>query len=155
TPDGGVWKTTDAGRTWTSLLEHEKTASIGALALAPSDPSILWVGTGQVTTRWDMVSGNGVYRSRDGGKTWEHRGLADTRHIGRVWIDPRNPDVVLVAALGHLFGPNAERGIFRTADGGATWQKVLFVDENTGATDLASDPAAPDTIFAATWQVRN
>ena len=155
TPDGGVWKTTDAGRTWTSLMDHEKTASIGDLEVAPSDPSILWVGTGQVTTRWDMMSGNGVYRSRDGGKTWEHRGLADTLHIGRVWIDPRNPDVVLVAALGHLFGPNAERGVFRTADGGATWDKVLMVDQNTGATDLAADPSAPDTIFAATWQMQN
>jgi photosystem II stability/assembly factor-like uncharacterized protein len=155
TPDGGVWKTTDAGRTWTSLMDHEKTASIGALAVAASNPSVLWVGTGQVTTRWDMVSGNGVYRSRDGGKTWEQRGLTDSRHIGRVWIDPRNPDVVLVAALGHLFGANAERGIFRTADGGATWQKVLAVDELTGATDLASDPTAPDTLFASTWQMRN
>jgi photosystem II stability/assembly factor-like uncharacterized protein len=152
--DGGVWKTTDAGRTWTPLFDQEDAASIGDLAVAQSDPSVLWVGTGQITTRWDIVSGNGVYRSRDGGKTWEQRGLADSRHIGRVWVDPRNPDIVLVAALGHYFGPNAERGVFRTTDGGAHWDKVLFVDDHTGATDLAADPAAPDTIFASFWQVR-
>ena len=153
--DGGVWKTTDAGRTWTPLMDHEAAASVGALAVSPRDPQVLWVGTGQVTTRWDIASGNGVYRSRDGGRTWEPRGLADSHHIGRLWIDPRNPDVVLAAALGHLFGPNPERGVFRTTDGGASWQKVVFVDENTGATDLAADPAVPDTIFASTWQVRN
>jgi photosystem II stability/assembly factor-like uncharacterized protein len=139
-------------------MDHEATASVGALAVAPGgpgQPDVLWVGTGQITTRWDTVAGKGVYRSRDGGRTWELRGLTDTQQIGRVWIDPRNPDVVLVAATGHLFGPNQERGVFRTTDGGAHWDKVLFVDENTGATDLAADPAAPDTIFAAFWQVRN
>jgi photosystem II stability/assembly factor-like uncharacterized protein len=155
TPDGGVWKTTDAGRTWNPLMDHEATASVGALAVAPSNPDVLWVGTGQITTRWDSTGGKGVYRSRDGGRTWELRGLTDSQQIGRLWIDPRNPDVVLVAATGHLFGPNAERGVFRTTDGGAHWDKVLFVDENTGATDLAADPAAPDTIFASTWQVKN
>ncbi len=153
--DGGVWKTTDAGRTWQPLFEHEATGAIGALAIAPSDPAVLYVGTGQVTTRWDITAGNGVYRSGDGGKTWEHRGLAGSRHIGRLWIDPRNADVVLVAAQGHFFGPNAERGVFRSADGGKSWNKVLFVDENTGAVDLAADPTSPDTIFAATWQVRH
>ncbi|HEY4592604.1 MAG TPA: hypothetical protein VIJ61_09365, partial [Thermoanaerobaculia bacterium] len=152
--DGGVWKTTDAGRTWNPLFEHEKAASIGALVVAPSDPKVIYVGTGQVTTRWDIASGAGVYRSGDGGKTWEPRGLADSRHIGRLWVDPRNADVVLVAAQGHVFGPNAERGVFRSTDGGRSWEKVLFVDESTGAVDLAADPAAPDTIFAATWQVR-
>jgi photosystem II stability/assembly factor-like uncharacterized protein len=155
TADGGVWKTTDAGRTWNPLFDRESAASIGALAVAPSDPQVLYVGTGQVTTRWDIVSGTGVYRSRDGGRTWEPRGLADSRHIGRVWIDPRNADVVLVAVQGHFFGPNAERGVFRTTDGGRTWDKVLFVDEKTGAVDLAADPAAPDTVFAACWQVRH
>jgi len=154
TADGGVWKTTDAGRTWNPLFEREATGSIGALATTPAHPQVLWVGTGQVTTRWDGTSGNGVYRSLDGGATWEHRGLADSRHIGRVWIDPRNPGVVLVAALGHVFGPNAERGVFRTTDGGTSWEKVLFVDADTGATDLGVDPAAPDTVFAAFWQVR-
>ncbi len=152
--DGGVWKTTDAGRTWNPLFDHEKAASVGALVVAPSDPAVLYVGTGQVTTRWDIASGNGVYRSGDGGKTWEHRGLADSRHIGRLWVDPRNADVVLAAAQGHFFGPNAERGVFRSTDGGKSWDKVLFVDDNTGAVDLAADPAVPDTIYAALWQVR-
>ena len=152
--DGGVWKTTDAGRTWNPLFDHEKAASVGALVVAPSDPAVLYVGTGQVTTRWDIASGNGVYRSGDGGKTWEHRGLAASRHIGRLWVDPRNADVVLAAAQGHFFGPNAERGVFRSTDGGKSWNKVLFVDDNTGAVDLAADPAAPDTIYAALWQVR-
>jgi photosystem II stability/assembly factor-like uncharacterized protein len=152
--DGGVWKTTDAGRTWNPLFDHEKAASIGALAVAPSDPAVIYAGTGQVTSRWDIASGGGVYRSGDGGKTWEPRGLADSRHIGRLWVDPRNADVVLVAAQGHVFGPNAERGVFRSTDGGRTWEKVLFVDDNTGAVDLAADPAVPDTLFAATWQVR-
>jgi photosystem II stability/assembly factor-like uncharacterized protein len=154
TADGGVWRTSDAGRTWSSLFDQQGAAAVGALALAPSEPKILYVGTGQVTTRWDITSGNGVYRSADGGRTWEHRGLADSRHIGRIWVDPRNPDVVLVAALGHLFGPNSERGVFRTADSGRNWERVLFVDEGTGAVDLAADPAAPDVLFASTWQVR-
>ncbi|MFL6192649.1 MAG: WD40/YVTN/BNR-like repeat-containing protein, partial [Thermoanaerobaculia bacterium] len=153
--DGGVWKTTDAGRTWNPLFQNEASASIGAMGVAPSDPKVLYVGTGQVTTRWDIVSGTGVYRSGDGGRTWEQRGLADTRHIGRLWIDPRDPDVVVVAALGHIFGPNEERGVFRTTDGGETWKKVLFVDAGTGAVDLAADPGAPDTLFASTWQVRH
>ncbi|HKI01177.1 MAG TPA: hypothetical protein VKK31_04305 [Thermoanaerobaculia bacterium] len=153
--DGGLWKTTDAGRTWSPLFQNESSASVGDLAVAQSDPRILYVGTGQVTTRWDIVSGTGVYRSGDGGKTWEQRGLADTRHIGRLWVDPRNPDVVLAAALGHIFGPNPERGVFRSSDGGKSWQKVLFVNDDTGAVDLAADPAAPDTIFASTWQVRH
>jgi photosystem II stability/assembly factor-like uncharacterized protein len=154
TADGGVWTTLDAGRTWSSLFDHEGAASVGALALAPSDPAVLYVGTGQVSARWDITSGNGIYRTGDGGRTWEHRGLADSFHIGRLWIDPRNADVVLAAAQGHLFGPNAERGIFRTTDGGKTWSKVLFVDENAGAVDLSSDPATPDVVFASTWQVR-
>jgi photosystem II stability/assembly factor-like uncharacterized protein len=152
--DGGVWKTTDAGRSWTALFEHERVSSIGALAVAPSDPSVLYVGTGQVTSRWDIAAGDGVYRSADGGKTWERRGLAESRHIGRLWVDPRNADVVVAAVQGHFFGPNAERGLFRTTDGGRSWEKVLFVDENTGGTDLAADPAAPDVLFASTWQVR-
>jgi photosystem II stability/assembly factor-like uncharacterized protein len=154
TADGGVWTTADAGRTWSPLFDHEGAASVGALALAPSDPAVLYVGTGQVSARWDITSGNGIYRTGDGGRTWEHRGLADSYHIGRLWIDPRNADVVLAAAQGHLFGPNAERGVFRTTDGGKTWSKVLFVDENAGAVDLSGDPAAPDVLFASTWQVR-
>ncbi|MFY9824013.1 MAG: hypothetical protein WAM82_21725 [Thermoanaerobaculia bacterium] len=154
TADGGVWTTADAGRTWSPLFDHEGAASVGALALAPSDREVLYVGTGQVSARWDITSGNGIYRTGDGGRTWEHRGLADSYHIGRLWIDPRNADVVLAAGQGHLFGPNAERGVFRTTDGGKSWSKVLFVDENAGAVDLSGDPAAPDVVFASTWQVR-
>jgi photosystem II stability/assembly factor-like uncharacterized protein len=154
TADGGVWKTSDAGRIWEPLFQRESAAAVGAMALAPSDRSVLYVGTGQVTTRWDITQGSGVFRSADGGKTWEQRGLADSRHIGRLLVDPRNPDVVLVAALGHLFGSNTERGVFRTTDGGRNWERVLFVDDRTGATDLASDPAASDVVFASLWQVR-
>jgi photosystem II stability/assembly factor-like uncharacterized protein len=154
TADGGVWRTDDAGRSWMPLFDREGAAAVGAMEVVPGNPPILYVGTGQVTTRWDITQGNGVYRSRDGGKTWEHRGLADSRHIGRLLVDPRNPDVVLAAALGHYFGPGGERGIYRTADGGATWERVLFVDDRTGAVDLASDPANPDVVFASFWQVR-
>ncbi|MFL6197875.1 MAG: WD40/YVTN/BNR-like repeat-containing protein [Thermoanaerobaculia bacterium] len=152
--DGGVWRTDDAGRTWTSLFDRQAEAAVGSLEVVPGNPAILYVGTGQVTTRWDVTQGNGVYRSGDGGRTWEHRGLADSRHIGKLLVDPRNPDVVLAAALGHYFAPGGERGIYRTADGGATWERVLFVDDRTGAVDLAADPAAPDVVFASFWQVR-
>lgn len=152
--DGGVWKTTDVGLTWQPLFQHARSISIGALAVAPSNPKIIYVGTGQVAMRYDVVGGDGMYRSDDGGQTWTHIGLDDTRHIGRIWIDPHNPHVVLVAALGHYFGPNAERGVFRSEDGGQHWQKVLFVDDDTGAVDLATDDAHPNVIFASTWQVR-
>jgi photosystem II stability/assembly factor-like uncharacterized protein len=153
--DGGVWKTTNAGRTWAPLFDREAAASVETLAVAPSAPAVLYVGTGQVTSRWDIVSGNGVYRSRDGGATWDHVGLADSRHIGRILVDPRDPAVVLVAALGHIFGPNDERGVFRSTDSGAHWERVLFLDSDTGAVDLASDPSAPDTVYAAMWQARH
>ena len=117
--DGGVWKSTDAGRTWKPSFQHEGVASIGALVVAPSDPDVLYAGTGQVTTRWDATCGDGVYRSSDGGLTWEHRGLVESEHIGRLWVDPRDANVLLAAALGHLFGSNAERGVFRSEDGQA------------------------------------
>jgi photosystem II stability/assembly factor-like uncharacterized protein len=152
---GGVWKTDDAGRTWQGLFQNEGSASVGALAIAPSDPRILYAGTGQVTARYDIASGDGVYRSADGGRTWTHAGLRDSGAIGRFLIDPRDPDVVLAAAFGHVFGPNPERGVFRTEDGGKTWTRTLFVDEDTGAVDLASDPADPSLVYAATWQDRN
>jgi hypothetical protein len=152
--DGGVWKTTDAGRTWKPLFDHEAVGSIGALAIAPQNPGTVYVGTGQVSPRWDIASGNGVYRSDDAGRTWKHLGLEGTRHIGRILVDPRNPEVVIVAAMGHIFGPNDQRGVFRTADGGKRWRKVLYVDENTGAVDLASDPSSPDILYAALWQAR-
>ena len=153
--DGGVWKTVDAGLTWTPEFQQGDSLSIGALAVAPSNPNVIYIGTGQPEqSRYDTVEGAGVFRSDDGGATWRLLGLSDTRHIGRIWVDPRNPDVVVVAALGHIFGPNDERGVFRSEDGGKHWQKVLFVDANTGAIDLAADPAQPDVMFAATWQGR-
>ena len=152
---GGVWKTDDAGRSWIPLFDHESAAAIGAIAIAPSDPKVIYAGTGHPEPRYDVISGDGVFRSGDGGKTWTHRGLSATRTIGRVLVDPRDPNVVLVAALGHIFGPNRERGVFRSTDGGATWTQPLFVDENTGAVDLAADPRNPDVVYASTWQLRN
>jgi hypothetical protein len=116
---------------------------------------VIYVGTGQPQPRYDVISGDGVFRSDDGGKTWTRRGLEATRHIGRIWVDPRDANTVLVAALGHIFGPNRERGVFRSTDGGRTWSPALFVDENTGVVDLASDPAQPDVVYASAWQFRN
>jgi photosystem II stability/assembly factor-like uncharacterized protein len=150
---GGVWKTTDAGRTWAPIFD-DGPASIGAFAVAASDPKTIYVGTGQVTSRYDGAAGAGVFRSKDAGATWAPVGLEATRHIGAIHVDPRNVDVVLVAAFGHAFGANPERGVFRSDDGGATWKRTLFVSENTGAVDLASDPASPDVVFASVWQAR-
>jgi photosystem II stability/assembly factor-like uncharacterized protein len=152
--DGGVWKSTDDGRVWRPVFDREPIASIGALAVAPSNPRILYAGTGEADMRSDISFGDGVYRSADGGKTWRNVGLRDTRQIGKILIDPRNPDVVFVAALGHAYGPNSERGVFRSTDGGKTWQKVLYQDENTGAIDLAFEPANPRVVYAALWQAR-
>jgi photosystem II stability/assembly factor-like uncharacterized protein len=153
---GGVWKTTDGGLTWRPVTDKVKdmSSSIGAIAVAPSDPNVIYAGTGEACIRGNIIAGNGVYKSIDAGKTWGFVGLGDTRAIGRIVVHPKNPDVVLVAALGHPFGPNAERGIFRTTDGGKTWSKVLFKDENTGGIDLAFDPANPNTLFAGLWQAR-
>jgi photosystem II stability/assembly factor-like uncharacterized protein len=151
---GGVWETDNSGVTWRPIFDGEPIASIGAIAVAPSNPQILYVGTGEADIRTDISYGDGVYRSDDGGKTWRHLGLDDTRRIGRIVIDPSNPDRVWVAALGHAFGPNQQRGVFRTTDGGRTWQKVLYRDENTGAIDLALDPSNPNTIYAALWAGR-
>ena len=152
---GGVWKTDDAGRTWMPLFQHEAAASVDSIAIAPSNPKILYVGTGQVETRYDIAAGNGVYRSDDGGETWRHLGLDATRAIGRLLVDPKNPDVVLAAAFGHIFAPNPDRGVYRSEDGGKSWKKTLFVDENTGAVDLAGDPRNPEVVYAALWQARN
>ncbi|MGE0640543.1 MAG: WD40/YVTN/BNR-like repeat-containing protein [Thermoanaerobaculia bacterium] len=152
--DGGVWKTENAGVTWRPLFDDQGSASIGALAIAPSDPQVLWVGTGQIHQRWDIVDGDGVYRSTDGGESWTHAGLEATKHIGSIHVDPRDARVAVVAALGHVFGPNAERGLFRTEDGGATWTHVLDRGPDVGAADIAGDPAEPDTLYASLWQVR-
>jgi photosystem II stability/assembly factor-like uncharacterized protein len=151
---GGVWKTTDAGRTWTPIFDSQPVASIGALAVSISDPNVIYVGTGEADMRSDISYGAGMYKSTDAGKNWSYIGLSDTRQIGRVLIDPKDPDVVLVAALGHGFGPNAERGVYRTTDGGRTWTRVLSKDENTGAIDLAYDPDNTKMVYASLWNAR-
>ena len=149
---GGVWKTTDAGNTWEAIFKDQPAASIGAVALAPSNPNLVWVGTGEAAIRNDVVNGHGVWFSPDAGHSWHFMGLADVGQISRIVIDPANPDVVLVAALGHAWSPNPDRGVFRTADGGKTWQKVLFVNDTTGASDLIMDPGNPRVYFAGMWQ---
>jgi photosystem II stability/assembly factor-like uncharacterized protein len=152
---GGVWKTTTAGNEWVPVADgHVKTGSVGALAVAPSDPNVVYAGMGESCIRGNVSHGDGVYRSTDAGKTWTHVGLRDTMQIGRIRVHPRDPDHVYVAALGHTWGPNAERGVFRSRDGGKTWSKVLFVDEGTGAVDLAMDEANPRVLYAAFWQAR-
>ena len=151
---GGVWKSTNAGVSWQPIFDDQKIASIGAIAVADSDHNILYVGTGEACPRGNITYGDGVYKSVDAGKTWTHIGLRDTRHIGAIVIDPKNPDIVFVAALGHAYGPNEERGIFRTADGGKTWQKVLYKDHDTGGIDVVLDPHHSNVVFASLWQVR-
>ncbi len=151
---GGVWKTTSAGRTWTPIFDSQPVASIGAIAVAPSNPNIIYVGTGEADMRSQISYGNGVYRSTDAGATWKHLGLDRTRQIGRVIVDPKNPDVVFVAALGHVYGPNPDRGVYRSRDGGATWQKVLFKSNDIGAIDLAFDPKNTRVVYAALWNTR-
>ena len=150
---GGVWKSTDAGVHWRPIFDKEPAQSIGSIAIAPSDPNIVWVGTGETFIRSNVSLGNGIYKSTDAGRTWTHMGLEKTGRIGRVIIDPRNPDVVFAAALGTCYGPQQERGIYRTMDGGKTWERVLFVDENTGASDLSMDASNPRILFAGTWQI--
>jgi len=149
---GGVWKTTDGGDSWEAVFKDQPTASIGAIALAPSNPSVVWVGTGEGNPRNDVVDGRGVFMSPDAGKTWQFMGLGDIGQISRIVIDPSNPDIVFVAALGHVWAPNVDRGVFRTADGGKTWQKVLFVNDTTGAADLVMVPGNPRVLFAGMWQ---
>jgi len=151
---GGVWKTTNAGRTWLPIFDSQPIASIGAVAVAPSRPDVVYVGTGEADMRSQISYGNGMYKSTDAGKTWTHIGLEPTRQIGKVIVDPRDPNVVFVAALGHVYGANPDRGVYRTRDGGATWQKVLFKSNDVGAIDLAFDPGDPQTIYAALWNTR-
>lgn len=151
---GGVWRTDDGGLSWRNISDgYFKTGSIGAIAVADSDPNVIYVGTGESCPRGNVSHGDGVYKSTDGGRTWTNVGLRDTRHIARIRIHPQNPDLVYVAALGHIFGPNSERGVFRSKDGGKTWEKVLFVDDKTGAIDLSMDPTNPRILYAAFWQV--
>jgi photosystem II stability/assembly factor-like uncharacterized protein len=151
---GGVWKTTDAGLVWTPIFDGQPTASIGAIEVAPSSPNVIYVGTGEADIRSDLASGDGVYKSTDSGKTWRNIGLRDSRQIGRIVIDPKNPDVVFVAALGHAYGPNAERGVFRSTDGGQTWRKVLDKGPDVGAVDLAMEPENPKVLYATMWRAR-
>src|SRR5215472_1571975 len=150
---GGVWKSTDAGATWKPLFEHESTSSIGAIAIADSDHNVIYAGSGEGCIRGNMSYGDGVYKSADGGRTWKNVGLRDTQHIGALIIDPKDPEFVFVAALGHVYGSNAERGIFRTRDGGKTWEKVLYKDDHTGGIDVVFDPHNSSILFASLWQV--
>jgi photosystem II stability/assembly factor-like uncharacterized protein len=150
---GGVWKSSDGGAHWRPIFDDQTAQSIGSLAIAPSDPNVVWAGTGETFIRSNVSLGDGIYKSTDAGKTWTRMGLEKSGRIGRIVIDPRNPDVVLAAALGHGYGPQPERGVYRTTNGGKTWERVLFVDENTGAADIAMDPNNPRVLFAGTWQI--
>ena len=152
--NGGVWETRDAGRTWQPVFDSQPIGSIGALAVAPSNPKVIYVGSGEADMRSDIAQGNGIYKSIDGGTSWTHIGLEDSQQIGRIIIHPDNPDLVYVAALGHPYAANAERGVFRSADGGKSWQKILGRDNDTGAIDLAFEPGNPKVIYAALWQTR-
>jgi photosystem II stability/assembly factor-like uncharacterized protein len=145
--NGGVWKTTDYGHTWKPIFDDQPTGSIGALAVAPSNPDTIYVGSGEGLQRPDLSTGDGIYKSTDGGKTWRHLGLRNAQQIGAILVDPRDPNLVYVAALGHPYGANEERGVFRSSDGGETWQKVLYKDENTGAIALAFDPKNSKVIY--------
>jgi photosystem II stability/assembly factor-like uncharacterized protein len=151
---GGLWKTINNGTTLAPVFERENTVSLGAVALAPSNPDIVWVGTGEANARNSVSWGDGVYQSVDGGKTWRHAGLKETAHIGRIVVHPRDPDIVYVAALGRIWGLNQERGLFKTTDGGKTWRHVMYVNDETGCVDLALDPADPETLFVAAYRVR-
>jgi photosystem II stability/assembly factor-like uncharacterized protein len=149
--NGGVWRSTDYGSNWTPIFDRESTGSIGAIAVAPSNPNVIYVGTGAAIIRPDLATGNGVYKSTDAGRTWTHLGLFDSQMIAMIDVDPHDPNRLFVAALGHPYGPNAERGVFRSTDGGKTFQKVLYKDEYTSANDVRIDPADPNTVYAALW----
>ncbi|MGB6669404.1 MAG: hypothetical protein WBE73_13735, partial [Candidatus Acidiferrum sp.] len=151
---GGVWKTTNGGLTWTPMTDKTGIMSVGAIAVAPSDPNVIYVGTGESCWRGDISYGDGMYKSLDAGKTWSHIGLEDSRHIARIVVSPTNPDVLFVAAMGHAYGPNEMRGVFKSSDGGKSWQKVLYKDTKTGAIDLTFDPSNPHTLFAALYEAQ-
>jgi len=152
--DGGVWKSDDYGRTWHSIFDDQPTQSIGAIGVSPSNPDIVYVGSGEGLQRPDLSVGDGIYKSTDAGKTWVHLGLRDGQQIPALAVDPHNQNRIFAAVLGHPYGPNPERGIFRSTDGGATWEKVLFKNENTGGSDVEIDPSDPDTVYASLWQSR-
>ncbi len=152
--DGGVWKTTNAGTTFEPLFEDQPVYSIGSLTLAPSDFNIIWLGSGEGDPRNSVSYGNGVYLSTDAGKHWKHLGLDDTERIKRIVVHPQDPNVALVCALGHQWGPNDERGVFSTTDGGETWEKVLYIDEDTGCSDLVMDLSNPRYLYAGMWTFR-
>ena len=152
--DGGVWETEDAGRTWRPIFDSAPVGSVGALAVAPSNPSVIYVGTGEADMRSDIAQGAGLYRSADAGRSWQPIGLADSQQIGRIWIDPANPDIVLVAILGHPYGANDTRGVFRSVDGGKSFQRTLYKDSDTGAIDIAAAPGQSKVVYASLWQTR-
>ena len=152
--NGGVWKSDDYGRVWTPIFDQQPTQSIGAIAIAPSDPNIIYVASGEGLHRPDLSVGDGIYKSMDAGKTWTHLGLRGGQQIPALAVDPRNPNKLFAAVLGHPYGPNDERGIFRSTDGGNTWQKVLYKDENTGGSDIEMDPSNPDVLYASLWEMR-
>ncbi|MCH2463391.1 MAG: glycosyl hydrolase, partial [Gemmatimonadetes bacterium] len=154
TASGGVWKTVNHGTSWTPLFDEQPNGSIGDVTVHQANPNLIWVGTGEPQNRQSSPWGDGVYKSTDAGNTWTHMGLDETKHIARILIHPRDPDIVYVAAVGDLWGPNEERGVYRTRDGGQTWENILFIDEHTGAIDMAMDPGDPNTIFAAMYQRR-
>ena len=151
---GGVWKSENSGRTWIPIFDSQNIASIGAIAIAPSDPNTVYVGTGEADMRSQNSFGDGMYKSTDGGKTWTHIGLENTRQIGRIDVDPKNPNIVFVAALGHVYGPNPDRGIYRSADGGRTWTKALFKNDNVGAIDVRVDPTNSKVVYGVLWNTR-
>src|SRR5258706_16835 len=152
--NGGVWKTTDYGRTWFPIFDDQPTGSIGTITIASSDPNIIYVGSGEGLHRPDLSTGNGIYKSVDAGKTWAHLGLQDGQQIPKIAVDPKNPERVFVAVLGHPYGPNEERGIYRSVDGGKNFERILYTNENTGGDDVAIDPANPNVIFATLWESR-
>jgi hypothetical protein len=152
TASGGVWKTVNEGTTWAPVFDRAASTAIGDIAISPADPDVIWVGTGEANIFRSSQAGCGIYKSADGGKTWAHMGLADSYTIARIVVHPRNPDIVYVAASGHEWTDNAERGVFKTEDGGRNWEKDLYVDARTGAIDLVMDPADSQTLYACTWQ---
>ncbi|HMP87945.1 MAG TPA: hypothetical protein PKE63_11745, partial [Lacibacter sp.] len=148
----GVWKTSNGGATWQSLFDDQPLLNIGALKIQQSNPDVIWVGTGEVNSSRSSYAGTGIIKSTNGGKTWQHLGLGESHHIGRIILHPTNPDIAWVAVLGHLYSPNKERGVYKTTDGGKTWKQTLFVNENAGAVDLIMEPSNPRVLYAAAWE---